>query len=207
MTSEGMIYIEVPDASRYDEHFSAPYQLLSMEHVNYFSPTSLAALMARHGFTTLFVTRVLRHLSPQAVEPAVAGLFRREVPPSGSRDDETGPALRRYLAQSAALEERVHRRIAELVDSRVPLAVWGTGTHTLRLLRTSRLPEANIVAFIDSNANYQGKNLAGRPVISPAEFAGNTAEILISSQVAEETILTTITTNLRLPNRVHRLYG
>ena len=32
----GLLYIEVPDASSYQHWFSAPYQFLSIEHVNYF---------------------------------------------------------------------------------------------------------------------------------------------------------------------------
>lgn len=209
LATTGLLYIEVPDASRYDQHFSAPYQLLSMEHINYFSPVSLVTLLARHGYEPVSVKRVLRQLSPQAIEPCVGGLFRRSDTPAPllQPDQETRLALERYIAQSAAVENRLHARIDALVAAAVPLAVWGTGTHTLRLLATSRLSAANIVAFIDSNPNYQGKNLVGKPVLSPAAFAGNLADILISSQVAENTIYTTITDSLRWPNRVHRLYA
>jgi len=206
ISPNGMLYIEVPDASRYDRCFSAPYNLLSMEHVNYFSPTSLETLMARHGFAAVFIARVERNLSPNAVEPAIAGLFRISAGSVGSRDEETRPALERYLAQSAALEERVHHQIAGLAASGVPLAVWGAGTHTLRLLKTSDLSQANLTAFIDSNTNYHGKRLLGRPVLSPAAFAGNPADILISTHVAEEAIWAMISGQLYWPNRVHRLY-
>jgi predicted TPR repeat methyltransferase len=54
LASGGMLYFEVPDASRYDEWFSAPYQFFSMEHVNFFSPQSLSNLLARHGFSPIF---------------------------------------------------------------------------------------------------------------------------------------------------------
>ena len=207
---DGLLYIEVPDASRYDRHFSAPYQLLSMEHVNYLSPTSLTALLQRHGFRPVLTQRLIRHLSARAIEPCVGGLFRRDggvAQEAVVRDEETLPALRRYLEQSAALERRIHARVAELVESGLPLAVWGTGTHTLRLLKTSRLGEAKIVAFIDSNANYQAKELAGVRVIAPADFHDREAQILISSQPAEEEIWQTITQKLRWPNPVHRLYA
>jgi FlaA1/EpsC-like NDP-sugar epimerase len=101
----------------------------------------------------------------------------------------------------------VQQKINELADAARPLAVWGVGTHTLRLLETSRLPEARIVAYLDSNANYQGKQLAGVPVLAPADFSDPSVEILISTQTAEDEIARTITHTLRWPNVVHRLYG
>jgi FlaA1/EpsC-like NDP-sugar epimerase len=61
------------------------------------------------------------------------------------------------------------------------LAIWGAGTHALRLLKNSCLPEAKMVAFIDANANYQGEKLVHRPILSPSQFSGNTDNILISS--------------------------
>ena len=207
----GRLYIEVPDATRYDRHFSAPFQFFSMEHVNYFSPSSLSNLMARHGFSVVFTKRLIRHLSPQAIEPTIGGLFRLDStncsPASLGRDDETEPALGRYIQQSRVLEGKINSKIATLADAAKSLAVWGTGTHTLRLLETSRLPQARIVAFIDSNVHYQGKTLAGIPVVAPSAFTDANAEILISSQTAEQEIFQTITQTLRWPNVVHRLYA
>jgi SAM-dependent methyltransferase len=185
----GLLYIEVPDASSYHQWFSAPYQFLSIEHVNFFSPASLSNLLARRGFDGVFARRVNRHLGPHSIEPAVAALFS----PTGKgapaqRDLETEPALLKYLESSRRLEEEIQQKIARLAESQVPLAVWGAGTHTLRLLETSKLGRAHIVAFIDSNPRYQGKQLRGIPIVTPREFQSADATILISSQVAESEI-------------------
>jgi FlaA1/EpsC-like NDP-sugar epimerase len=101
---------------------------------------------------------------------------------------ETEPALLKYLESSRRLEEEIQQKIARLAESQIPLAVWGAGTHTLRLLETSKLGSARIVAFIDSNARYQGKQLRGIPIVAPEEFQNADATILISSQVAESEI-------------------
>lgn len=208
---DAAIYVEVPDATRYDHHFSAPFQLFSIEHVNYFSPVSLGNLFVRHGFQPVLSQRWIRRLSSQAKEPSVGGLFRRSSPPSADwspiQDEETEPALHRYLEQSRAWEQSLHERIDELVRAARPLAVWGVGTHTLRLLETSSLSKARIVSFIDSNPNYQGKTLAGHPILAPSQFTDNGADILISSQTAEEEIFGLITKTLKWPNTVCRLYG
>jgi SAM-dependent methyltransferase len=207
----GSIFLVVPDATRYDLHFSAPFQFFSMEHINYFSPLSLSNLMARHEFSTVFTKRLTLQLTPHANEPSIAGLFRWDLEPQDNssfvRDDETEPALCRYIQQSQTLEQQIQSKIDRLVDASKPLAVWGVGTHTLRLLETSRLSQAKLVAFIDSNVNYQGKTLAGIPIISPAEFNNSSAEILISSQTAEPDIFQAIERDWQWSNRIHRLYN
>jgi predicted TPR repeat methyltransferase len=206
----GLIFLVVPDATRYDRHFSAPFQFFSMEHINYFSPLSLSNLMVRHGFSAVFTERLTLQLTANANEPSIAGLFRWDLDPQNSssfvRDDETEPALCRYIQQSQTLEQQIQAKIDRLVDASQPLAVWGVGTHTLRLLETSRLSQAKLVTFIDSNINYQGKTLAGIPVISPAEFNNPTAEILISSQTAEPEIFQAIDRDWQWQNQIHRLY-
>jgi FlaA1/EpsC-like NDP-sugar epimerase len=104
------------------------------------------------------------------------------------------------------LEEEIQQKIARMAGSQTPLAVWGVGTHTLRLLETSKLGTARIVAFIDSNSRYHGKTLRGIPIITPAEFQSKTATILISSQVAESEIKAQIQDHLRWPNPIVCLY-
>lgn len=206
----GFIYFEVPDATRYDHHFSAPYQFFSMEHVNYFSPKSLSNLMARHGFSVVFTKRLNRHLSTQAIEPTIGALFRwdsgNQSTSNLGRDEETEPALARYIQHSRELEIKIQAKIAALADAAKPLAVWGTGTHTLRLLENSRLSQARIVSFIDSNIHYQGKTLAGVPIVAPAAFTDTNADILISSQTAEQEIFQMITQQLHWPNSIVCLY-
>lgn len=206
----GMLYLEVPDATRYDHHFSAPFQFFSMEHVNYFSPKSLSNLMARHGFSVVFTKRLNRHLSTQAIEPTIGALYRwasgNQSTSNLGRDEETEPALARYIQHSRELETKIQAKIAALADAAKPLAVWGTGTHTLRLLENSRLSQAQIVSFIDSNIHYQGKTLAGVPIVAPAAFTDTNADILISSQTAEQEIFQMITKQLHWPNSIVCLY-
>lgn len=203
----GMLYFEVPDASRYDEWFGAPYQFFSMEHVNYFSSQSLSNLMARHGFSKKFVKRVKRSIGPNSIEPTIAGLF--QLSPSEikmKKDNVTKTALQTYLKKSKTLEKKIKSKIKKIVKKGKRMAIWGAGTHTLRLLKNSCLSEAKIVAFLDSNPNYHGKSLLGVPIEDPLKFNRPGVQVLISSQVHEAEIYKTITEKLQWPNTVHRLY-
>jgi SAM-dependent methyltransferase len=207
----GNIYLGVPDASSYHRYFGAPFQYFSMEHVNFFAPNSLSNLMLRHGFETVKIQRFERYLGPKSIEPVVLGFFS---PISGNRDlpkldhdMETEEGLHQYLLQSREVEDKINTKIQAIVASRVPLIVWAVGTHTLRLLKTSSLAEANLVAFVDSNRNYQSKTLHGIPIQAPHAIKSLQGEILISSQVAETEIKNHLINELKWEGKIHTLYS
>ena len=41
LSRDGLVFVSVPDASRFSKDDDAPFQHFSIEHVNYFSGTSL----------------------------------------------------------------------------------------------------------------------------------------------------------------------
>ena len=86
--------------------------------------------------------------------------------------------------------------------SQEPVLIWGAGTLTRRLLAATRLTEAKIVAFVDSNPTLQGQQLAGREIISPAALAGRPETIVVASRAFEREIVDTIRNQLKLPNQV-----
>jgi SAM-dependent methyltransferase len=207
----GMIYLGVPDASSYHRYFGAPFQYFSMEHVNFFAPNTLSNLMMRHGFQTVKIQRLERHLGPKSIEPVVFGLFS---PKSGNvdismmdPDSETKDGLFQYLMHSRELEEKIYSKINAIVASQAPLIVWAVGTHTLRLLKTSSLAKANIIGFVDSNKNYQGKMLHGHPILAPDKIDSIHGEVLISSQVAEDEIKEYLINYLKWTRPIHTLYS
>jgi len=96
--------------------------------------------------------------------------------------------MREYIRRCGRMEASVLERIAGLASSGERIYVWGTGTHTLHLLQTSRLGDCRIEAFIDSNPHYAGATLAGRPVVAPSDLRAVDAPILVSSAVSQSDI-------------------
>jgi hypothetical protein len=142
------------------------------------------------------------------VGPVVDAAFRKLVT-SGtrwSRDGESERTLVQYIRKSEKIDSDVRRTIDTIIAAGKPILVWGAGTHTLRLLATSRLREATIAAFVDSNPRYQGKDVNGIPILAPADVAGRSEAILVSSRVYQEDIARQIREKLRLPNQVFTLY-
>ncbi len=209
LSESGLLYVEVPDVTAFADWPNAPYQDFSLEHINFFSPISLSNLMRRHGFTAVHLEQNHREQSYKTVMSNLSGMYRRA--PESARDQvqldpETTKGLERYLSQCAADDERLRARIAGVVDGKRPILVWGVGTHTSRLMATSRLAEADIVAFIESNRRYHGKTLHGRPILAPEALKDHDEPVLISSRVFEREIAEQIRRDLGCSNELILLY-
>jgi len=203
----GHLYVEVPDATRFKNHIQAPFQEFSLEHITYFSTLSLENVFGLHGFESVFTRQTTPEPTPGIFAAEIKALFRH----TGARrsvlfDSTTEPALRGYVTGSQTLEQGLEAPLEKLAESRRAILVWGVGTHTQHLISSSRLAEANILAFIDSNPNYRGHVLHGVPVIGPEDVTGRTEPILISSQQFQEEIADQIRNRLGLANEIIRLY-
>lgn len=204
----GLIFVEVPDALGFADVPDAPYQQFSVEHINFFSDVSLTRIMAGQGFAPIHVERSARDQSHGTSAPIALGVFQKsdDIPPFETFDAETEIRLQAYIDLSAEREARVEKAFAALADSQREIVVWGVGTHTLHLMETTRLEEANIVAYIDSNASYAGQNLRGVPILPPEKLRDLPQPIVISSRVFQKEIADQIENALGCPNEIIRLY-
>ncbi len=202
----GLIIVEVPDAENFARAFNAPYQEFSIEHINFFSASSLDNLMGAHGYSRVAVRQELCYAGPNLTGPVLTMIFRSgasRVAPAREASSEAG--VRAYLERCRKRTEAEDRIIAELVETQRPVIVWGTGTLCQRLLATTSLRNANIRAFIDSNPHYQGQSMIGRPVLGPRELMGRPEPILISSWVFVDEITRQIREDLGLDNEIIRI--
>jgi SAM-dependent methyltransferase len=203
----GLLYLDVPDATRFAEWIDAPFQHFSIEHIGFFSRVSLRNLVAAHGFEEIWHLRDVAVHSEIARMPNVAALYRAGRSGAGAmeRDTETVRGLSEYVQRSRELERRLSLRVAALAEADEGILVWGTGTLTRRLLATTRLAQVRIEAFVDSNPAYQHRTLAGRPVLAPDAIRTRREPILISSLVFESEITRQIRESLGCSNRILRL--
>lgn len=206
LSPQGRVYAEVPDAAHLDNRPDAPYQEFSTEHINFFSTASLANLFHVAGFETLATGEAVRQQHDNTMYPAAFGVFAKgDVTGAIARDEITEPGLRRYIDESAAVEEHTRRSIEKLAAGR-SLLVWGTGTHTQRLLAIGAFRNVRVAAFVDSNPKYHGRELHGIPVVSPASLAGRQEPILISTRGFQSEIQDQIRRQLALDNEIILLY-
>ncbi|HUI90545.1 MAG TPA: class I SAM-dependent methyltransferase [Anaerolineales bacterium] len=203
------LYVEVPDASNFASSPDAPFQEFSMEHINFFTSQSLTNLMGVHGFSRLFSTQKLYNQTDTHAGYTIRMVFQKTDQDREFRyinDTQVRPAIEKYVAVSRKVETRIHNIINDVVDSHKPLIIWGVGTHTQRLLATSRLSKANIVSYVDSNPNYQGKELNGIQIINPTNLDEKPETILVSSRTFQNEIIHRIRSELKLRNEIVALY-
>ncbi len=205
---DGRILVDVPDVTRFPDFVDAPFQEFSIEHINFLSPVSLRNLLASNGFEILGSGQDVHPHGDESHMPNAYCVGRKvseEPELTFERDTKTEPSLRRYIAQSADLERELARTIDAIVDAGEPILVWGVGTLARRLLMTSRLKDADIRAFVDSNPRYHGKDINGIPILAPGDVPGRPEAILICSLVFSREIEAQIHETLHCSNRLLRL--
>lgn len=207
MRPGGMLYVEVPDATRYADHVTAPLQDFNTEHINHFSLRSLATLLESNGFA-------VRHQGQKTIEASAGVPYpalwimaeRGRAPVADSaaapvRDVELRPSIERYIARSQAQIAAIDDHLARTLSNVDQIVVWGAGQTILKLLAVSALAKANIAAFVDTNPMLHGKHLKGAPILSPEALTAFTQPILVGSLISQEPIARRIR-ELGLPNRV-----
>jgi len=198
----GTVYVETPDASRYDAFLVAPFQDFNTEHINHFAPQSLRNLMGRHGLVPVDEGRKEFDSGPGRPYGALYGSFRVGDPPPLRPDTELRPAVERYVERSQALLDAVDGRLRAVLDRAPEVVVWGTGQLALKLLAETVLGQARIAAFFDGNPINHGRTLRGVPVLAPEAARDYDQPIVITSTIHQGEIERRIREELRLPNEV-----
>jgi SAM-dependent methyltransferase len=206
LISDGLLVIEVPDAERFATAVNAPYQEFSVEHINFFSAAALDNLLGPHGWTRIATYQQLCNAGGNMTAPVLTAMFRHgAMPIAHARETESEIGVRDYLETCRAQVEIELKVIGRLVESQVPVLIWGVGTLCQRLLANTPLNQANIRAFVDSNPHYHGSSLIGRPVLAPSDLQGRTEAILVLSWGFFEAIRLQIRDELQLGNDIIRI--
>ncbi len=207
LRGDGAIFIAVPNAERFAAYVEAPYQHLSMEHINFFTLRSLESLFAAHGMW-LADSWETTHLLGAMREPTINAIFRSSSAALEVARDATGAReMARYLSSSMRLQDSILSQLGPLIAPREPLMVWGVGSLTMHLLCDKPFGDLNIVAFVDANENYWGKTIRGVPVLDPGDVRRRSETILVSSYSYGAEIVALIRGGYHLANRVVTLFG
>jgi 2-polyprenyl-3-methyl-5-hydroxy-6-metoxy-1,4-benzoquinol methylase len=135
---EGFVVVDVPNAGEFLAGQNAPFQEFSVEHINFFTSTSLNNLMGQHGFGNVYMEQVVRELAYNVSGAELIAVYRYDGKVhSRSRDTITETALRQYITYCQGAENNEASIFRMLVEMRKPIIVWGVGTHAQRLLATN----------------------------------------------------------------------
>jgi SAM-dependent methyltransferase len=190
----GVLYVEVPDASRYAEFAWSPFQDFNSEHINHFSLVSLANLLRQCGYRPERSASKTILSAPGMPYPAISWFAVLNDGPAHpiEPDPQLKYRLQEYVRVSARLLREINDRLeAALGDGRRAI-VWGTGELTAKLLADTALARANVVAFVDSNPVNQGKLLHGLPILAPEQLVSGDDVIVVASILHHDGIVRAI---------------
>ena len=201
----GWVYIEVPDAARYEQFLVAPFQDFNTEHINHFSMTGLANLLRTSGLVPEVGGAKDIFSAKDVPYPALFWFARvAGAPQPIEKDENLRPSLEGYIRASADRMLRLDRTIRHALAGHPSVIVWGTGQLTMKLLAETCLREAKIEAFVDGNPVNQGKELLGRKVIGGGDLPRGATPILVCSLINSAAIIQAIR-SLGLTNPVVEL--
>lgn len=191
ITYEGLIYIEVPDASRYEQHYFVPYYYFDCEHINHFNITALKNLFSKQSLECVYYEEKAILVSDDKDYPVLRAVFRKNKAKTTldalENDVTVKASINKYLELSKS--HSAFKELDNLIKTNEKILVWGAGMYTLRLLQDSPLRKCNILFFIDKDSNKQG-NKINEISISTPEILKNYSNtpIIIASAIHSKAI-------------------
>jgi SAM-dependent methyltransferase len=174
LKDDGLVFIEVPDASRYSEGRVFDYFWACMrEHINHFDLAHLNMLMELAGFDKVDACRSLMPNSSQYFYPSLCALYRKgndNKIKSKANIMELCDAVLNYVNTENYILNLHRNLIAGFIEDGRPVYVWGIGLEFFSLYSLSNLRQCNISYLVDRNPVKQTKTVNGLKIISPECF-------------------------------------
>jgi SAM-dependent methyltransferase len=185
----GVLVLEVPCAVAPE---LLPPSWLAFEHLHYFSPEVLEALLQSAGFEILEIRIAMKAF----IYPVIAIAARKIGPalcaPILPKTEETSRVARAFVAADTARWAKLRQRLLRMSGE---VFIWGAGVHTaLLLFHTGLMEHLSVIAITDRDSQKWGHSQAGIPVVSPQDLLAMPSEapIIVSSYYAEREIVATL---------------
>lgn len=202
----GIVYIEVPDATRYADFLFSPFQDFNTEHINHFSLICLTKLMQLVGFDRKHENQKIIEWSPDMPYPVLYGIYEKadnsEPVLSRGNDRKLRSAILEYVKKSRIIMDRFDSDLQRVLTKTPEVIVWGTGQLAMKLLAETSLAKAQIMAFVDGNSINHGKMILGKRIIAPQEVKSMNHPIVITSVLHSREIEKVIRNEMGLNNPI-----
>lgn len=183
LKDNGILYIEVPDTSRYFNFFYGPFHYFSAEHINHFTKDSLSKLFGLIGLECLELVEKEIEASESAIYPAIAMFFKRSP---------------RYLSDKTAIDKYISlsRDFSyENIESKLlgiggKFCIWGAGNFTRALIAKGVFEKfmQSIDYIVDKDVGLHGSLLGKLIVSNPKVLKGYSGTIVISASIFSKDI-------------------
>lgn len=180
LKKNGIFMVSVPDYSLIGEDLTSIPNYFNLEHINYFSETTLDYLMSLHGLERIDQ----KHFGVDLIQ-----VYRKteEVKTPG-RDTVTEAAVCSYFGHQQERALRIDETVEALKKAGTELVIWGTGSYVMNLFATTSLPQCNIKGFVDNNKLKQGRKMYDYTIFPPECLKDTSYTVLICSMLYGEKI-------------------
>lgn len=175
LTRGGRLYIEVPDLLGFTDLMGAPYQELSTEHINYFTPSTLQRILIDLGFAVESSTLGTVTRGDGTLASNLVVVARWEGIEAGER------AMFQYLQASRENLEVLAQQIQSATE---PYIVWGCGTLARALIAHGAFAHHHGIAFTDNDPRLHGRIIGDHwQILDPATaFAAQLPFLIITER-------------------------
>ncbi|VVT24646.1 class I SAM-dependent methyltransferase [Hoeflea sp. EC-HK425] len=162
----GLFYFIVPNL------YANWADFIVADHVNHFSPGSLAMMLARAGFGDIEID------DSSHASAFVVTCRRTETAPEAISD---APASSQAVEELATFWSTARQRISEQEGGVAPdarFAIYGAGIYGNFILSCLANP-GRVACFLDQNRFLQGKELNGVRIVHPADVPDDVAAVFV----------------------------
>lgn len=178
----GIFMAAVPDADKFSLKPLSPFDEFSVEHINYFTKTSLSNLMTKYR---------LQHVLSESIDGlfydsnVLVSFYKKCQEEAMLQKDIAGNKnIKNYIAACNKKLMLIENKFNKLIKSNEELIVWGVGSLTYRLLASTKLSKLNIKIFIDRNQSLWGQKIMNKKIYSPDYLNEvKTGTVFISSHI------------------------
>jgi 2-polyprenyl-3-methyl-5-hydroxy-6-metoxy-1,4-benzoquinol methylase len=198
LSDNGYLFIEVPDATQFQDFIYTPYQQFSIEHLKFFTPISIRKFLSNHKQLQIINIKQTQHKLNKTIDPSLFVICNLDKFIKYDLQN-----IKNYIKKSKKLDTDLKNRFNIKLNKEDKIILWGVGTFTLRLLNDIDL--SKISYFVDSNPKLKDKLINGLVIKSPQEIIDN-LPILIGSYSFQNEIEHNIRNKYKLSNRIIKLY-
>jgi len=187
----GHLFVAVPDVENFPStELKEPFLEFALEHINFFSKTSLENIFISHGFELVTCKdEYYDFYNNHYILAIFKKIGSKSEGQTLSIDSGSISSIKSYVSNSNGLLALINKKINLLYLSQERLIVWGAGSLSARLCATTSIRETNLIGFVDRNEQIQGKSIFGKLIHHPDWIQGNRdCTILVVSSVYASSI-------------------
>ena len=163
----GFVYIECPDADKYNDVIHAPFQEINTEHINHFNKIDFENLFGLYNFNKLNISEKFFKLPSGKNYHAIFGLFQKVKEKKDFKlinNTNRSKNINKYLETS----EILFNQMLEVINKNynIKLALVGVGQLTYKLLFFYLEQNKNNFFLFDSNPINIGKKINGIEILN-----------------------------------------